>query len=298
MAEDHPMAGASPPASPAIEAAVSTIDSYPQHGDDALTSSTLPADAPNSDVPLSIPPTRSPSPALPSLRHVPFPPDEADNSDSDDDEVLYKLPVYMSAGLFPQVQLFQYPMNTRPIAAPEWAVKRGKNVSARVKAEAGKVEVEVPIYGEVNAWRHERAKELSFEQDTHALNGRNGDGEGIVGGARDKRGATGKKDKKPEVKWGDKVRLTSDPVPKATGYYTGQVYDGESPCSSCSSAAGQFRNDRLMLLLVFFGRPEWTALTNRSAAFTSHIQNQPVQDLPRVPGRYGHEGQDGKAGGR
>lgn len=83
-----------------------------------------------------------------------------------------------------------------------------------------------------NVWRRDRADELGFVADIgedHSVIG--GYGFGGRGGEKDK--DKKKKDKEREGKrkdkehWGDKMRLRSDIVPNATGYYSGIIHDGE-----------------------------------------------------------------------
>lgn len=216
----------SPPVSPGIQA-VST-GYHPSPEPDSSTS-TLPADVTNDDVPMHFP-ARSPSPPLPDLKRRPFPPDEASDDDLDDasdDEVVARLPIYMSTSLYPNVQMFQYPLNTRTISAPSWAIDRGKTITTRVKEAVGRVEVEVPVDAGQSVWREERARDLGYVQDVNELNG----SMDLEGGARsrDKKSKGKEKDeKKKEKKWGDKMRMRSEVVPNATGYYSGMIHDGAS----------------------------------------------------------------------
>jgi len=220
-----PVAPVSAPPSPPLEGISSTVDSYPSH--DADLTSHLPADAPNDDIPLHFPPERSPSPEMPNLRFVAFPPDEAEDSDSDDDEVLHSLPIYMSASLYPQIQLFQYPLNTQTISAGTWARERGKTVTARVKESVGRVEVEVPVNMDVSVWREERATDLGYVQDLNNSGGVEGGYGFNRGDDRSTKDKKKDKKKKEEKKWGDRLRLRSEAVPSTLGTYAGLIHDGE-----------------------------------------------------------------------
>ena len=172
---------------------------------------------------------RQPSPPLPDLRSRPFPPNEhsdsEDEDDEDDDEIIAQLPIYLSPALFPNLDLYQYPLQLKSLNAPKWAQERGKAISARVKENAGPVEIEVPVDEDPYYWRDEQARTMGFIPDVHA----NGDDEqaanfGFAAKADDK-----KKKKKPEIKrekWGEKRRLRGDLVPSATGYYSGVIHDG------------------------------------------------------------------------
>lgn len=126
---------------------------------------------------------REEEPVLPSL------------DDDDDDEVVSTLPVYLSSTL--PLSMFQYPLHHRSLAVPQWAADRGKRITSRVKENAGRVEIEVPVDGGQNVWRDERARELGF-----------------VGDGRDD-------------KWGDKVRLRSEVVPVGEAQFAGLVHEGE-----------------------------------------------------------------------
>jgi len=207
------------------------IDSYPSSN----TSSFLtlnPADGLNADLPgpssTYIP--REASPLLPDLRRA------SEDSDDSDDEVLTQLPIYLSPSLHPNLHLLQYPLNHRSLSVPTWAMDRGKHISARVKEGVGRVEVEIPVDAGADVWREDRARDLGFVLDVDAVNGtRKGEeveggygfgGRGAVTGTEKEKEK--KKKRRKEEKWGDKVRLRSEVVPNATGYYSGIIHDGES----------------------------------------------------------------------
>jgi DNA-directed RNA polymerase-3 subunit RPC5 len=158
---------------------------------------------------------------MPSLRSRQFPPED---SDDDDDEVLAKLPVYLSPHLFPTLNLFQYPLRTETLVPPKYAQERNKFITTRVKENVGRVEVEMPVDEDLNYWRRERAEELGFVRDV------NEDDSGVVGGygfgGREKEKEKSK-GKKKEKHWGEKMRLKSQPIPNETGYYSGIIQDGE-----------------------------------------------------------------------
>lgn len=174
---------------------------------------------------------RSPSPPLPNLRHEHFPPewdDGADNDSDSDDEVVATLPIYMSPTLHPHLHLYQFPLHTRSLVAPSYARDRGKGISARMKETTKKLEIEVPVDAGVDVWRDDRAREYGM---THDL----GDGDVVGGYGFGGRGdedeaakAKKKKKAKEDKRWGDKVRLRSEELPSATGYYAGIVQDGMS----------------------------------------------------------------------
>lgn len=87
--------------------------------------------------------------------------------------------------------------------------------------------MEIPVDAGIHVWRDERARELGFVTDVHAVNGAGGDE--VEGGVSGRVGVEKKeRKKKKEGKWGDKMRLRSEIVPGNTGYYSGIVHDGGS----------------------------------------------------------------------
>lgn len=160
------------------------------------------------------PPVRAPSPPLPNLA-----------DDDEDDEIVSTLPVYISPALHPSLSVFQYPLQHRSLRVPQWATDRGKRITTRVKESVGRVEVEIPVDGDHKVWRDERARDLGFTPDVRE-NGHEAENGTTVGAA----GAAGAGAKKKKTeKWGDKMRLRSEPVPVPGGaqYYSGIVHDGE-----------------------------------------------------------------------
>lgn len=69
----------------------------------------------------------------------------ADDSDDDDDEIAATLPIYLHHSLAPALTQFQYPLQHRNLRVPTWAEERGKKITARVKEQSGRIDVEVPI---------------------------------------------------------------------------------------------------------------------------------------------------------
>jgi hypothetical protein len=178
----------------------------------------------------------------------------------------------MSTALHPNIQMFQYPLHTNSIAVSDWAYERRKKITTRVKEQVGRVEVEIPIDGGPDVWRYERASELGYTMDVD-VDGENGDD--VVGGY-DGSSRKGKKDKekkkekeKEKQKWGDKMRLRSEVVPSATGYYSGQIFDGasEPPAGAGWSARGV------------------RALINRSIALAPHLKVHSAQDVTAISRR-------------
>lgn len=224
------------PSSPRIEATSPGITHSPARhvlsdSDEDLLAGSLPASQLNAEDapgPSSTYIPRAPTPPLPDL----FSGFEEDDDESEPDEVVATLPIYLSAAMFPSVNLFQYPIRRETLRTPTWAADRGKSISARMKEGVGRVEVEVPVDAGETVWRDERARDLGFVTDVNAVNG-SGDVEGGYGfyggrGAEEAKRKGEKSKKKGKEKWGDKARYRSEAVPSATGYYSGLVHDGES----------------------------------------------------------------------
>ncbi|TXT03886.1 hypothetical protein VHUM_04309 [Vanrija humicola] len=190
---------------------------------------TIPAEAAagDRDVPgpssMYVPPRRDPrpgSPELPDLQTRPFPPD-LDMDDAEEDEIVARLPVYLSTAVHPALQMFQYPLQHRSLSVPQWAADRGKRITARMKEGVGRVEIEIPVDADPKVWREERAKELEFVPDV-------ANGHGEVDGGYRRADERDKRKKEKEPKWGDKMRLRSEAVPvsSAATYFSGIIHDG------------------------------------------------------------------------
>lgn len=73
------------------------------------------------------------------------PPSSREEEDEEDDEIVATLPIYLHHTLAPSLTQFQYPLQHRNLRVPTWAEERGKKITARVKEQSGRVDVEVPI---------------------------------------------------------------------------------------------------------------------------------------------------------
>ncbi|KAI5453186.1 hypothetical protein NCC49_006214 [Naganishia albida] len=135
--------------------------------------------------------------ALPSMK---YPSDLFDDLDSDD-EIVHELPVYINQTLSPSLNLFQYPLHHRAPQVSEWARARGEQVTARMKENVSRFELEIPIDMRPEVWDEERAEGLGFVKDEK------------------------KKGKARDDGWGNKMRLKTEPVPEVTGYWAGVVHD-------------------------------------------------------------------------
>ncbi|WVO17360.1 hypothetical protein L204_105052 [Cryptococcus depauperatus] len=167
---------------------------------------------------------RQPSPPLPDLKSRSFPTVDADSGeDDDDDEPIAELPIYLSCGL-KGLDLYQYPLQHRDISVPTWARDRGKTISARVKERVCRIEVEIPVDAGATYWREDRASDLGFVVDVQ--NGDDGPVGGFGFGTQKDKKTKENVHKKKDKKWGDKMRLRSEVVPNATGYYSGVIRNG------------------------------------------------------------------------
>ncbi|KAK2461807.1 hypothetical protein APHAL10511_006270 [Amanita phalloides] len=82
----------------------------------------------------------------------------------DDDEIISVLPVHFSNRLGPELQLHQFPLQARPLQVPQSAAASGKQISARVKPNARRIEIHVPTDTRPEVWNLQRAKELGAAQ--------------------------------------------------------------------------------------------------------------------------------------
>ncbi len=129
--------------------------------------------------------------------------------EDDDDEIIATLPVYVSHSLSSSLHLFQYPLQVgNAPSLNRWAREHEEVITARMKEQVKRFELEVPVDMREPVWNDERAEEMGFVKEK----------------VRNK--AKGK-EKEPE-KWGTKVRLRSEEVPEVTGYWSGIVHDGKS----------------------------------------------------------------------
>ncbi|GHJ87663.1 hypothetical protein NliqN6_4065 [Naganishia liquefaciens] len=147
-------------------------------------------------------PPLAPSVAAPVPPELEIPSDLFEDLDPDD-EIAYTLPVYMTQNLSPDLNLFQYPLHHRAPQVSEWAASRGQSVTARMKEQVERFELEIPIDMRSEVWDEEKAEQLGFAAEE-----------------------SGKKGKGREEGWGSKMRLRSEAVPEVTGYWAGVVHDG------------------------------------------------------------------------
>ncbi|KAF8642307.1 hypothetical protein AX16_009577 [Volvariella volvacea WC 439] len=83
---------------------------------------------------------------------------------TEQDELLAVLPIHFSNKLEPNIQLYQFPLLSRPLQAPPAAAASGKHISARVKPEVRRIEIHVPADPRPEVWSVDRAKQLGAAQ--------------------------------------------------------------------------------------------------------------------------------------
>ena len=125
------------------------------------------------------------------------------------DEIVSVLPVHYSNKLGTDLQLHQYPLQTRPLQAPPSAVASGKRISARVKPNVRRIEIQVPADSRSDVWNPKRAKDLGAAQleDDRERNQEQKSREG----------------QEPRL---SEVRLKSEEIPQHGVYMLGVLHDG------------------------------------------------------------------------
>jgi DNA-directed RNA polymerase-3 subunit RPC5 len=175
-------------------------DAGPSTSADATTSIDLEMADPNDDENNFIPPAR-PVYAEPHL-----PPNLVD----DDDEIAHTLPIFISHALDPSIHLFQYPLNHRPVAVSQYAKEHGEVITARMKEQVRRLEIEIPVDQRGEVWNEERAETFGFAEEDE----------------KEKKKSKGKSKEQEKIVWGTKMRLRGEEVPGVTGYWSGIVHDG------------------------------------------------------------------------
>ncbi|KAI0034302.1 DNA-directed RNA polymerase III subunit Rpc5 [Vararia minispora EC-137] len=77
-----------------------------------------------------------------------------------DDPVVATIPVHLSNALLPNVHVHQFPLLNRPLQVPPSAALSGKRITARLKSQARRLEIHVPVDTRSDVWNSEKAKEL------------------------------------------------------------------------------------------------------------------------------------------
>src|SRR5271170_1526472 len=76
-----------------------------------------------------------------------------------DDPVVSVIPIQLSSALDPHLQLFQYPLLSRPLTVPPSADNAGKNITARCKPKSDRMEIHVPFDTRQEVWNQRRGLE-------------------------------------------------------------------------------------------------------------------------------------------
>ncbi|KAI0318482.1 DNA-directed RNA polymerase III subunit Rpc5 [Amylostereum chailletii] len=132
--------------------------------------------------------------------------------DTQDDPVVSVLPIHLSSNLAPNVLLHQFPLLNRPLQVPPSAALSGKRIRARIKPQARRLEIHVPVDSRPEVWNAEKSKDLGV--------GRSEDD-------KEKNQETGK----AKLKEGDEprlseLRLRSEELPRTGAYMLGVVRNG------------------------------------------------------------------------
>ncbi|EKM60963.1 uncharacterized protein PHACADRAFT_110888 [Phanerochaete carnosa HHB-10118-sp] len=133
--------------------------------------------------------------------------------DAGEDRLVSVLPIHYSNALTPNLQLHQFPLQTRPLQAPPSAAASGKRIRARIKPNVKRLEVHVPIDTRPEVWNAERSEDL---------------GAARVQDDKEKNQQLSKlKQKEGEEPKLTEVRLRSEPIPQVGAYVLGVVRDGK-----------------------------------------------------------------------
>ena len=132
--------------------------------------------------------------------------------DPQGDPVVSTIPVHLSSNLVPHVVLHQFPLFNHPLQVPPSAALSGKRIGARVKKDARRFEIHVPIDARPEVWNVERSKEFGSgrleddkEKNQDKGRARLGDGE------------------EPRL---TEFRLRSEDIPQVGAYMLGVVRNG------------------------------------------------------------------------
>ena len=130
---------------------------------------------------------------------------------ADYDQILSFLPIRLSNSLLDGLHIHQFPLLTRPLQVPPSAAQSGKRIRARIKPNASRLEIHVPVDTRQEVWNRERSKELGkarADDDSEK-------------GLSDK----GKQKETDDYRLGE-VRLQSERIPDRGTYMLGVVREG------------------------------------------------------------------------
>lgn len=148
--------------------------------------------------------------------------------DPEDDQLVSVLPIHFSNALVPNLQFHQFPLLTRPLQVPPSAAASGKRVKARLKTDARRFEIHVPVDTRPEVWNAEKSKELGSarveddkEKNQEQVKSKQREGE------------------EPRL---TEVRLHSERAPQMGAYVLGIVRDGTSAlcCYDSTSLARNY----------------------------------------------------------
>lgn len=123
-----------------------------------------------------------------------------------DDPVVAVIPIQLSSALDPHLQLFQFPLLSRPLTVPPSANNAGKSITARCKPKSDKIEIHIPFDTRQEVWNQSRGLEY--------------------GDAR--REEDGKKPSSREEYRLEELRLRSERVPHRGMYMVGVIRGSKS----------------------------------------------------------------------
>ena len=131
-------------------------------------------------------------------------------SAENDDPIVSVLPIHLSNALEPNVHLHQFPLFTRPLQVPPSAAQSGKNIKARIKPHASRLEIHVPVDTRPEVYNKERGEELGKARAQDDV----------------EKGLGGKATDAASLRLTE-TRLRSEQIPNRGCYMLGIVRDGE-----------------------------------------------------------------------
>ena len=129
-----------------------------------------------------------------------------------DDQIISTLPIHISSSLLPGLQIYQFPLLTRPLQVPPSAAQSGKKIRARMKPKTGRLEIHVPVDTRQEVWNKERSKELGRARTEDDAEKGHGD--------------KGKQKETDDYRLSE-IRLQSERIPDRGTYMLGVVREGK-----------------------------------------------------------------------
>jgi DNA-directed RNA polymerase-3 subunit RPC5 len=150
-----------------------------------------------------------------------------------DDPVVASLPIYLSTGLAPNLQLYQYPLLQRPLQVPPSAKVAGKRINARFKPETDIIEIHVPFDTREEVWNKEKSRE-------YGQSSREEDGQKVTS---------------KEEKHLDDLRLRSERIQERAVYMVGVIRESELACLSHFRSSHNIILSQINCTSTVFRRP-------------------------------------------